>query len=820
MADIGKVTKREITAEMRESYLDYAMSVIVSRALPDVRDGLKPVQRRILYALHEMGLGPAAKFRKSAAIVGETLGRYHPHGDLPVYDALARMAQDFSLRYPLIDGQGNWGSIDGDAAAAMRYTEARMTRIAQELLRDIEKDTVGFRENYDGTSKEPVVLPAALPQLLLNGSVGIAVGMATSIPPHNLGEVMDALGYLIEYPGASNDELMEFIPGPDFPTGGIMYNQREIRQAYAAGRGAILVRAKAEIVEKKGGGQQIVVTEIPYQVVKADLIVKIAELVREKKIEGIRDIRDESDREGLSIAIDLKSDAAPQKVLNRLYQATDLEKNFNLNMLALVEGIQPQVLSLKGILEEYLKHREAVIVRRSKFELEKAKERAHILEGLVKAIGDIDHVIQTIKKSQDRQSAHRNLMAGFGFTAAQAAAILEMRLSSLAALERKQLDEELVEKRSLIRELEALLKERKKILARMEEEFSELKKRYADPRRTELVKSPLRAFDVRDIIPEEEVVVVATRGGYIKRMKPTAYRMQKRGGKGVAGIETNEEDVVLHFLLANTHDTLIFFTSPGKVYQIKTYEIPEGSRIAKGKAIHNFLSVTPSERITAILALPGGTAAERLYLSLVTKDGIIKKVAADSFAHVRRSGIMAIQLKSGDELRAVGESTGADDLLLVTKLGQAIRFREAEVRPMGRQASGTRAVRLKAGDEVIGLTVIPSAKKTAAGAPPDRGRGELLVMSRNGFGKRTALAQYKRQRRGGRGIKTIRITGKTGPLVASRLIAGEAELIAISERGQVIRTSLAAVPVLSRSTQGVRIMKLEPGDQVASVTIL
>src|SRR3989344_2480288 len=552
MADIGHITPREISDEMKESYLDYAMSVIVARALPDVRDGLKPVHRRILYTMHDMGLAANAKFRKSAAIVGDCLGKYHPHGDMAVYDALVRLAQDFSLRYPLVNGQGNFGSIDGDPAAAQRYTEARLTKIAGELLRDIEKETVPFAPNYDATREEPTVLPAAVPNLLLNGALGIAVGMATNIPPHHLGEIVDALHLLIKNPDATNDDLAETVRGPDFPTGGIIFNEQEIRQAYASGRGAILMRGVAEIVERKGANQ-VIVSEIPYQVNKAALITHIAELVRDKKIEGIRDIRDESDKEGMRIAIDLKADAYPQKVLNSLYKFTDLEKNFNVNMLALVDGIQPQVLSLKQMLEEYLKHRRTVVTRRTQFDLTRTKERIHILEGLAKALDRIDAVIETIKKSADRDAAHANLKKKFGFSDIQATAILEMRLQTLAGLERRKIDDELKEKQKIARELEALLKDQKKILALVGTEPGALRENYRGERRTKIVKHAAREIAAEDIIPEEEMIIVLTRGGYIKRIKPEAYRVQKRGGKGVTGIETKEEDAGDHFLTANTH---------------------------------------------------------------------------------------------------------------------------------------------------------------------------------------------------------------------------------------------------------------------------
>lgn len=822
MADIGKIQKREITEEMRESYIDYAMSVIVARALPDVRDGLKPVHRRILYTCNELGLRHTAKFVKSARIVGEVLGKYHPHGDLSVYDALVRMAQTFSLRYPLIRGQGNFGSIDGDSAAAMRYTEAKLSPIADALLTDIDKNTVSFIDTYDATRKEPTVLPAAVPNLLLNGSLGIAVGMATNIPPHNLTELIDALVYLFDHPDASTDDLMEFVKGPDFPTGGFIYNEKEIRQAYATGRGAILTRGRLEVVEPKRGGEdgegrrgkQIIVTEIPYQVNKAELIEKIANLVKDKKIEGIKDIRDESDKDGLRIAIDLKSEAFPQKILNALYKFTDLEKNFNLNMLALVDGIQPQVLSLKSVLEEYGKHREVVVRRRSEFDLARAKERAHILEGLKKALDHIDAVIQTIKKSRDRDDAHKNLMQKFKFSDIQAHAILEMRLQTLAGLEKQKIEDELKEKLALIKDLEALLKDRRKLFALIKKELFEAKEKYGDERKTQLVKGAVREIAEEDIIPEEETIIALTRGGYIKRVKPDSYRAQKRGGKGMMGMETKEEDVVEHFTNANTHSDLLFFSGTGKVFQVKAYEIPEGSRVAKGKAIHNFISIGTNEVINSVLAAPKLKKGEKHegYLVMATKNGIIKKVEGGAFENVRRSGLTAIKLKANDALRWVKTTHGKDEIVMVTRLGQAIRFSERDIRPMGRNAAGVKAMRLKKGDEVIGFDIIPEGEAGKS--------AQLLVMTELGYGKRTPVKEYKRQKRGGSGIKTAKVTSKNGAIAGMYAIIGEAELIAISRKGQVIRTALNTIPILGRATQGVRVMKLDSGDTVASIIIL
>ena len=825
--DIGKIKNQGIVQEMKTSYLDYAMSVIVSRAIPDVRDGLKPVHRRILYGMHEMGLRHNAKQQKSAKVVGHVMGNYHPHGDAAIYDSMVRMAQDFSMRYPLVRGQGNFGSIDGDNAAAMRYTEAKMTGIAEEMLKDLEKNTVPFTDNYDGTRKEPALLPAAVPNLLLNGTLGIAVGMATSIPPHNLGEVLDALGHLIDHPKATADDLMEFIKGPDFPTGGYMFNEREIRQAYNSGRGAILMRGKAEITEKGKKGDdagsraaQIVVTEIPYQVVKAELIEKIADLVKEKKIEGIKDIRDESDKDGLRFVIDLKNDAYPQKILNSLYKYTDLEKNFNLNMLALVDGIQPQVLSVKGVLEEYLKHRNVVVVKRTEFDLLRAKERAHILEGLKKALDHIDAIIQTIRKSSDKEEAHANLKAKFKFSDAQTAAILEMRLQTLAGLERKKIDDELKEKQNIIKYYEGLLKDPKKVLEVIKAEFADIRQKYGDPRRTQLVKSAAREIAEEDLIPEEETIVVVTKDGYIKRIKPDAYRAQKRGGKGIIGMETKEEDVVSHFFAANTHSNLLFFSNLGKVYQITAYEIPEGMRTAKGKAVINFLGLNKSETITSVLAAPKKSKkgdAPAQFLIMATKHGIIKKVDGLAFESVRKSGLIAIKLKKDDVLRWVKVSYGKDHVLLVTRMGKAIRFKEGAVRPMGRNAAGVRALRLGKADEVVGMDVA----YTATVEHPATVNNNVLVVMEHGYGKQTPLKEYKLQGRGGSGILTGKITAKNGGIVNALIVGEETEeLVAMSERGQVIRTSVKTIPVLGRATQGVRIMKLEEKDKIASVTTL
>ncbi|HBT81463.1 DNA gyrase subunit A [Candidatus Giovannonibacteria bacterium RIFCSPHIGHO2_01_FULL_48_47] len=805
------IQKRDIVPEMRESYLDYAMSVIVARALPDVRDGLKPVHRRILYSMHDLGLGHSAKYRKSAAVVGDTLGKYHPHGDIALYDALARLAQDFSMRYTLIDGQGNFGSIDGDAAAAQRYTEVRMTQLAEELLADIEKDTVDFRDNYDGTRREPSVLPASLPNLLLNGTLGIAVGMATNIPPHNLGEVIDAAVELIRRPKTSVEELTQFIAGPDFPTGGLVFSKKDLLAAYATGRGSVITRGEAEIVEKSKGNFQILISSIPYQVNKSELITKMADLVREKRLEGIRDLRDESDKEGLTIAIDLKHDAVPEKILNSLYKYTDLERAFHFNMIALVDGIQPQVLSLKGILEQFVAWRKLVTERRAKFDLKKTEERAHILEGLKKALDHIDAVIKTIKSSESKEEAHKNLVKKFELSDPQAQAILEMRLATLAGLERQKIEDELKEKQKLIRDLKALLKDPDKIAETVKDELLALKKKYGDARKTKIIASPVKSFSMEDLIPERETIVVLTQDGYVKRVNPEEYKSQKRGGKGIIGHETKEEDAVTNFLAANTHDDLLFFTSRGKVFQTKMYEIPEGKRVSKGKAIQNFLPISQDEKITSILAVPKAKKGQILSFVMITKNGIIKKVDSKHFQDVRRSGIIAIRLQKNDVLAWVLLAEKGDHLVLTTKKGQAIRFKESDARQMGRGAQGVKAIRLKKSDELVGADVI-SAKDNEA---------LLLAVTENGYGKKTKLGQYRVQRRGGSGIKTAKLTSKTGNLVSAKVISPELEeLIAISKKGQVIRTPLKEISVLGRATQGVRIMRLQAKDQLASITCL
>ena len=808
-APANRVEDREITDELRESYLDYAMSVIVSRALPDVRDGLKPVQRRVLWTMWENGLTHSAKFRKCADVVGNTLAKYHPHGDASVYDTLVRMAQNFSLRYPLINGQGNFGSVDGDSAAAYRYTEARLAKIAEELLIDIDKETVDWQSNYDGTKQEPKVLPAKLPNLLLNGTVGIAVGMATNIPPHNLTEVVDAAAHLIDNPKASVSDLFQFVQGPDFPTGGIIYDKKAIAEAYVTGRGGITTRGVANVMEKNKDFS-IEITEIPYQVNKSELITRMAELVTEKKIEGIRDIRDESDKEGMSIVIELKGNATPQKVLNQLYQYTDLQKDFHFNMIALADGIQPQLMSLKDILLAYVEHRKAVLRRRAEYELKKAEERAHILTGLAKALSIIDKVIVTIKKSTDREEAHKNLVKNFKFTDIQTNAILEMRLQTLANLERKKIEDELAEKQKIIAELNILLKSPAKILKVVKDELTDLRQKYGGERKTKVIASGLKEFKEEDLIPKEETVITLSQSGYIKRVPPTSFRVQKRGGKGLIGSDVSEEDFLSHLVAANTHDNVLFFTNAGRVFQTKVYEIPAGTRTAKGKPIHNFLEVPAEEKITALITYPSDEKSAKGYLVMVTSNGVIKKTALTDFGNVRRTGIIAIKLKKGDHLGWVKLSSGSDEILITTANGQAIRFKESQARPMGRTAAGVRAIRLKKDDTVSSMDVIGKIEK-------NNKEQLMLVVMANGYGKQTALKEYRLQGRGGSGIKTANVTSKTGKIVAAQLIGEEEELITLSAKGQVIRARLESVRIAGRATQGVRIMNLGSGDKVAAI---
>ncbi len=810
----GKVEFLSIIDEMQNSYIDYAMSVIVSRALPDVRDGLKPVHRRILYAMWTLGLKHNVKFRKSATVVGEVIGKYHPHGDQAIYDSMVRMAQNFSMRYQLVNGQGNFGSVDGDNAAAMRYTEAKLHGIAEELMFDIEKDTIDFIPNYDGSHKEPKVMPAKLPNLLLNGTTGIAVGMATNIPPHNLGELIEGILLLIENSDTSISDLMKYIKGPDFPTGGIIYNINDIKNAYATGKGGIVVRGEAEIIEIKSNQFQIIISSIPFQVNKGNLLEKIAYLVKDKKLEGIKDLRDESDKEGIRIVIELKRDSYPKKVLNNLYKKTQLQEKFHVNMLALIDGLQPRVLTLKDILEEYIKHRQIIITRRTKFELNKAKARAHILEGLKKALNKIDAIIKVIKASKDKEVAKVNLMKKFKLTEIQAIAILEMKLQSLANLERLKIENELKDKLKIIKELTSVLNSKKKILKIIKKELIEIKDKYSDERRTKVVKSAIDEMNAEDLIPNESAIITMTHDGYIKRLSPENFKTQGRGGKGVTGLTTKEEDKVELFFATNTHANLMFFTTKGRVFQLKAYEIPQMSRTAKGQNIVNFLQLSPEEKVSSVLQSEDFEIYK--YFIMVTKNGIIKKVEVDQFNNVRRSGLIAIKLKEGDILSWVKPSTGKDDIILATIKGQAIRFKEKGVRSMGRSAGGVRGIRLKIEDKVVGVDLIPYGKISKD--------EQLLVVTNNGYGKRTSLNAYKVQGRGGSGIKTAKVTNKTGNLSSARIVSSkidDEDLIIISKKGQVIRLPINSINVLSRATQGVRLMSFkDPKDTVSSVTFI
>ncbi len=817
----NKIELVDLEQEVSRSYLDYAMSVIVSRALPDVRDGLKPVHRRILYTMLEMGLRPGAKYRKSAAIVGTALARFHPHGDTAVYDAMVRLAQDLSLRYPLVDGQGNFGNpLDGDSAAAQRYTEARLAPIAEELLADIDQETVDFIPNYDGTLKEPVVLPTKMPNLLLNGSMGIAVGMATNIPPHNLNEVCDALNYLIDHPKAEIDELFEFIKGPDFPTGGLIFDTNQIKQVLAMGKGPILMRAKTEIIEENVGNFWLIINELPYQVNKATLLQRIAELVKDKKIEGIKDIRDESDKEGIRIVIELKKGSYPQKILNRLFKLTDLQQTFHVNMVSLLGGIQPKITGLKGILEEHLKHRQIVIRRRSEYNLKKTKERIHILKGLQTALDHIDVIIKIIRQSQDREAAKNNLMKKYRLTEIQTQAILETKLHQLANLERQKIEDELKEKTKKAKELEDLLANPKMILKIIKKEMDELKEKYGDKRRTQVISQGVEKFKEEDLIPNEPTVIIVTQDGYIKRLSPENFKTQARGGKGVLGLEIKEEDKVQHLITTTTHANILFFTTKGKVFQLTAYDIPQTQRTARGQALVNFLEVGQTEMVSAILPVSG--LEEFKNLVMVTKQGIVKKVPINDFANVRRSGLIAIKLKEDDALEWIKPTTGEDELIIVSSPGQAIRFKEKDLRPMGRAAGGVRGMKIKKGDFVVSMDVIYQSKQKSDDAE------KLLIITENGFGKMTAIKNYRFQRRGGSGTKTAKITEKTGKIVDARLVNGKnlpnfikGDLLLISQQGKTIRLPLKSVPTMSRSTQGVRLMKFrQDNDRVSSFTLI
>ncbi len=800
------VELRTVEDVMEDSYLRYSMSVIIDRALPDVRDGLKPVHRRILYNMNESGLRSTARHRKSANVVGEVMGRYHPHGDAAIYDSMVRMAQPWAMRYMLIDGQGNFGSMDGDPPAAMRYTEARMARLADETLADIDKETVDFRDNYDGTRAEPTVLPAKLPNLLLNGQLGIAVGMATNIPPHNLSELIEAEVHMIDHPDASLDDLLEYVKGPDFPTGGVIYGKESIRTAYATGRGGVVTRGVAEIVEGKAGRHQIVITEIPYALNKETLVLKIADLVREKKLTGISDLRDETARGHVRIVIDLKKDAYPKKLLNQLYKLTPLQTSFHFNMMALIDGIQPRVLGLQDIISEHIKHRRVVVRKRTEFELRKAQERAHILEGLKTALDHIDEVIVTIRASETTEEAQLNLMKKFKLTDIQARAILAMQLRTLAGLERKKIEDELAELKKLIAALEAILADEKKILKIIKDELAALRKQYGDERRTRVIPSELGKMSDEDLIADEQVVVTLTAANYIKRSPIAEYKRQGRGGKGRRGMATREEDVIEHVVNASTHDFLLFFTNKGRVFRIKTYEVPTVGLNAKGIAIVNLLQLQPEETVSSVINISKGVECQNLIMCTVR--GVVKKTPFAQYQNVRSSGLIAINLDGGDELKWIRMTGGDDEVVISTSQGQAIRFHEKGARPMGRVARGVRGIRLRPGDHVIGMDIVEKG-------------ADIFVISKYGYGKRTSIDQFTPHARGGVGIRSAVVNDKTGELVGvKRLVGDDQELIIISRNGQTIRLGLKDIPALGRATQGVRIMRLNDGDEVVSLALV
>lgn len=801
MADENRsqIVERDIGQEMRSSFMDYAMSIIVSRALPDVRDGLKPVHRRILYAMSELGMSPDKPFKKSARIVGEVIGKYHPHGDAAVYETMVRMAQDFSLRYMLIEGHGNFGSIDGDAAAAMRYTEARLSKIAMEMLRDIQKDTIPFVPNYDGEEKEPSVLPARFPNLLVNGISGIAVGMATNIPPHNLGEVIDGLKALIENPDLTPIELMEYIKGPDFPTGGYIIGKSGIRQAYATGRGSITMRAKTEI-EEVGSRSRIIVTELPYQVIKARLIEKIAELVRDRKIDGITDLRDESDRNGMRIVIELRKDVNPNVVLNNLYKHTAMQSNFGMNMLALVDG-EPKILNLKEVLQHYLDHQIVVIRRRTEYDLRRAEARAHILEGLRIALRHLDDVIALIRSSRTTEEARDGLMNNFELTHEQAQAILDMRLQRLTGLEQEKIESEYRELLEKIAEYKAILADEQRVLNIIRDELEEIKQKYGDERRTEITLDELDILD-EDLIPREEVIVTLTHTGYVKRLPVTTYRTQKRGGKGVVGMDTKEDDFVEHLITTNSHHYLLFFTNKGKVYRLKAYEIPELGRTARGTPIINLLQIEPGEYIHAVIPVETFDADKHLFFA--TRNGTVKKTPLKEYTNIRKDGLIAIYLREDDELIGVRLTDGNQDILMGTSQGMSIRFSEKDVRPMGRSAYGVKGIHLSEGDSVIGMDVVDENL-------------DVLIVTAKGYGKRTPVKEYRIQSRGGKGIKTISVTDRNGPMVALKMVSDEDDLMIITASGTLIRTSVDGISTYGRYAQGVKLIHIREDDEVATV---
>lgn len=801
------VLNRSVENEMETSYLQYSMSVIVARALPDVRDGLKPVHRRILYVMNRNGLSSGSKHTKSAQIVGDVMGKFHPHGDTAIYDSMVRLAQPFATRYPLVDGQGNFGSMDGDPPAAYRYTEARMTKASEALLDDIEKETVPFRDNFDGSQQEPEVLPAKLPNLLLNGQVGIAVGMATNIPPHNLNELVDATIVQIDNPEATLDDLMAHVKGPDFPTGAVVYGRESIRTAFATGRGGVVVRGVADIEEASKGRHRIVITEIPYAVNKAGLVEKIADLVRDKKISGISDIRDESSRGSVRIVIDLKKDAYPKKLLNQLYKLTPLQTAFHYNMLALIDGIQPRVLGLQDIIVEYIKHRQLVVRKRTEFELRKAQDRAHVLEGLKIALDHIDEVIKTIRASQTSEEAQVNLIKQFKLSEIQAKAILGMQLRTLAGLERKKIEDELADLVKLIAQLESILADEKKILKIIKDELLEMKKQFGDERRTKIVAQELGKLSDEDLVPDEQVVVTLTSANYIKRTSIADYKRQGRGGKGRRGMATRDEDVIEHVVNSSTHDYLLFFTNKGRVFRIKTYEVPAVGLNAKGIAVVNLLQLQPEEIVSSVINI--GKAGTEKHLLMCTKKGVVKKTPFEQYKNVRTSGLIAIKLDEGDELKWIRSTSGENEVIISTSQGQAIRFHEKDARPMGRASRGVRGIRLRAGDQVIGMDIVEE-------------NSSIFVISEFGYGKRTKVSQFTPHARGGVGIRSAVVNTKTGKLVAVKSLSGDEsqEIIIISTSGQTIRLGLKNIPELGRATQGVRIMRLNDGDSVASLALV
>jgi DNA gyrase subunit A len=800
------VERRAVENVMEDNYLRYSMSVIIDRALPDVRDGLKPVHRRILYSMNEDGLRSGARHRKSANVVGAVMGKYHPHGDSSIYDAMVRMAQPWAMRYMLVNGQGNFGSMDGDPPAAMRYTEAKMARLADELLADIDKETVDYRDNYDGTTQEPTVLPAKLPNLLLNGQLGIAVGMATNIPPHNLGELVDAEIYTIDNPDASLDDLLKFVKGPDFPTGGVIYGKESIRTAYATGRGGVVTRGIAEVVEGNKGRHQIIISEIPYSLNKESLVLKIADLVRDKKLVGISDLRDETARGQVRIVIDLKRDAYPKKLLNQLYKLTPLQSSFHFNMMALIDGIQPRVLGLQDIINEHIKHRQTVIRRRTEYELKKAKERAHVLEGLTIALDHIDEVISIIRASQTTEDAASNLIKKFKFSDIQAKAILAMQLRTLAGLERKKIEDELAELMKLIEKLEGILSDEKKVLKIIKDELTELKKQYGDERRTKVINGELGKMSDEDLIADEQVAVTLTAANYIKRSPLIEYKRQGRGGKGRRGMATREEDVIEHMVSASTHDFLLFFTNKGRVFRLKTYEVPAVGLNAKGVALVNLLQLQPEETVSSVINVSKTHNAANLIMCTVR--GVIKKTPFEQYKNVRNSGLIAINLDDGDELKWIRMTTGENEVVISTEQGQAIRFNEKDARPMGRVSRGVRGIRLRPGDHVIGMDIVEEGS-------------DIFVISRYGYGKRTKVSQFTSHARGGVGIRSAIVNDKTGNLVGVKtLVNNEQEVIIISQQGQTIRLGLKDIPALGRATQGVRIMRLNNGDEVVSLALV